>query len=949
MSLKKTNLKISSLTLAAGDTFFNNDEEKKFFFKSLINSKKILFENAGILENYFLISNPSLYKEKIVDNLIFNDKIINYGSLGSLIYFVRKLKKLPDFLLVNYLDKKISTEDLDSMLLINNEMNIVSGTSKSNNFDVISESFFHENKDYLFNGFLILNKETIKKISKLDDKYFYHNLPYIVNSTLFKESKFFIYKNKDQVKEVRKKIDVAKILLGSKSKSIHNLRDIKTATIPNFIVLNKSNLNDLEKKIDKLGNKLIIRSDSEFEDSFNESNAGKFLSIGPIYKKESLKIQKAIESVFNSYPSLNIDSRVMVQDYVENIKRSGVITTRVLQNGSPYICISISDGSKSDEVTAGTSNKIKNIYIHKDIKKLTGKFKKYQKILNLVIELIEYISYDLLDIEFAIDEKNKIYLLQVRPLLVDTKLGDNKSELLMNIRSFQQLQNKSNSVYGSRTVLSNMSDWNPAEMLGESPNYLSLSLYKTFITNDSWYIQRKEFGYRGDVRDKLMFNFGNKCFIDVRASLNSFLTKSISDNECERIIDFQIDTLINNPELHDKIEFEIAETSYVFGLDRQLHKRYKDILPKETISIWLNDLKALEKNYLNILNRNNKKIISYFNNLSPSMDFFDKRIVKAIKNNMAVPFSHHARLAFIYFSHLNNFVQNDVISETEKQNFLNNLNTISSRFSRSLFEIKNKKMSYRKFFSIYGHVRPNNYDLNSKNLQEEGREFIDFLIENLNNDKNQKVDTVNALTKIENYLKLQNYKFGIEEWYQLFQNSIISRENSKFMYSKAIDLTLNQIKNCDDLDKTNIENLNFEILVKTRKVFYEKESDHFELPDIITDSNDFLFFENLNTKPNFIGQNSVKAELSSISEKQHHKYKNKIILLPNADPGWDWILNLPIKGMVTKYGGPNSHMAIRASEKNITSVFGVGDDLFKELQNSKIIEIDPLNKKLYFN
>ena len=164
MNLKKTNLKISSLTLAAGDTFFNNDEEKKFFFKSLINSKKILFENTGILENYFLISNPSLYKEKIVDNLIFNDKIINYGSLGSLIYFVRKLKKLPDFLLVNYLDKKISTEDLDSMLLINNEMNIVSGTSKSNNFDVISESFFHENKDYLFNGFLILNKETIKKL-----------------------------------------------------------------------------------------------------------------------------------------------------------------------------------------------------------------------------------------------------------------------------------------------------------------------------------------------------------------------------------------------------------------------------------------------------------------------------------------------------------------------------------------------------------------------------------------------------------------------------------------------------------------------------------------------------------------------------------------------------------------------------------------------------------------
>ena len=55
------------------------------------------------------------------------------------------------------------------------------------------------------------------------------------------------------------------------------------------------------------------------------------------------------------------------------------------------------------------------------------------------------------------------------------------------------------------------------------------------------------------------------------------------------------------------------------------------------------------------------------------------------------------------------------------------------------------------------------------------------------------------------------------------------------------------------------------------------------------------------------------------------------------------------KGMVTKYGGPNSHMAIRASEKNITSVFGWEMIFFKELQNSKILEIDPLNKKLYLN
>ncbi len=940
---------ISTITLAAGDTFFNNDLERKFFFKSLINSKKILFEDAGISDNYFLISNRSLYKEKIVENLLFNDEIINYGSLGSLIYFLQNIKKLPEFLLINYLDKQISLKDLKNMLLNIDGKNLVSGSLISNNLLTNSEHFFNENNKYLFNGFLILNKKTLAGIRELENKYFFHNLPYIINSNLFKGSKFSIIENDDEIKEIREKIEVAEILLGSKSKSIHNLRGIKTAEIPKFQVLKKSELKDFEKILQELENKVIVRSDSEFEDSFKESNAGKFLSIGPVNRKNKLEIKEAIEAVLNSYPVLSDDSRVLIQDYVGEIKSSGVITTRILQNGAPYICISISEGSNSDEVTSGSSNKLKNIYIHKDIEKLTGKYKKYQKILNLVKELIEYISYDLLDIEFAIDEKDQIYLLQVRPLVVKTKLEDNKGELLKNIRYYQQLQNKSDSIFGSRTVLSNMSDWNPAEMLGESPNFLSLSIYKTFITNDSWYIQRKEFGYKGVVKDRLMFNFGNKCYIDVRASLNSFLTKSLNEDESEKIIDYQIDKLIENPELHDKIEFEIAETAYIFGLEQKINNRYKDILSKKTISNWISDLKILENNYLKILNKNNKKITYFYNQLNPSMDFFDKKVINGIKKNMAVPFSHHARLAFIYFSHLNNFVKNEVISESEKQNLLNNLNTISSQFSKSLHDLKNKKMSYKKFISIYGHVRPNNYDLYSKNIRDEGKEFIDFLIENLQKKDNHNIDTEDTLKKIDKYLYLQRYNFSSSEWHNLFEGSIISRENSKFMYSKAIDLTLNQIKQNHNLDENKIKNLNFEFFSKTGKIFYESENSYFELPDIITNSNDFLFFENLNTKPNFIGQNIVKGELSPISEKKNQRYKNKIILLPNADPGWDWILNLPIKGMITKYGGPNSHMAIRASEKNITSVFGVGDDLFKELQNSNILEIDPLNKKLYLN
>ena len=72
----------------------------------MINSKKLFFEDSGISDNYFLISNETIYKENNISKLIFNREIINYGSLGSLIYFLNSISTIPDKLIINYLDKK---------------------------------------------------------------------------------------------------------------------------------------------------------------------------------------------------------------------------------------------------------------------------------------------------------------------------------------------------------------------------------------------------------------------------------------------------------------------------------------------------------------------------------------------------------------------------------------------------------------------------------------------------------------------------------------------------------------------------------------------------------------------------------------------------------------------------------------------------------------------------
>ena len=67
-------------------------------------------------------------------------------------------------------------------------------------------------------------------------------------------------------------------------------------------------------------------------------------------------------------------------------------------------------------------------------------------------------------------------------------------------------------------------------------------------------------------------------------------------------------------------------------------------------------------------------------------------------------------------------------------------------------------------------------------------------------------------------------------------------------------------------------------------------------------------------------------------------------MIENADPGYDWIFSLEIIGLVTQYGGSNSHMAIRAAEMNLPSAIGVGDKLFEALCKSSKVFLNCENK-----
>ena len=72
----------------------------------------------------------------------------------------------------------------------------------------------------------------------------------------------------------------------------------------------------------------------------------------------------------------------------------------------------------------------------------------------------------------------------------------------------------------------------------------------------------------------------------------------------------------------------------------------------------------------------------------------------------------------------------------------------------------------------------------------------------------------------------------------------------------------------------------------------------------------------------------------------------KIIVIENADPGYDWIFSKKPAGLITKYGGANSHMAIRSAEYNLPAAIGCGEQPFNRVVAAKKCLLDCQRKSL---
>ena len=364
-------------------------------------------------------------------------------------------------------------------------------------------------------------------------------------------------------------------------------------------------LDTILKKFDKK-KYLAIRSSSRVEDSKNVSQAGKFSSFLNISSKNRIKIISTINLVIKSYKNKkNLNDQVFVQEMISNTSVSGVIFTKDIDTGLNYYVINYDDVSgKTDTVTSGKgiySNR--TLFIFKEYKKKI-KSPRFKKLIECVVDLEKKIKNNEIDIEFAITKKLEPFLLQVRPISTSknwTAINIEKHEkrLFNAEKKLKKIFIKPKDILGNKTILGQMPDWNPVEMIGKHPSELSYSLYKKLITDKTWGKARTIMGYRNMSSFNLMNRICGQPYIDIRLSLNSFLPKTLPKKISKKIVNYGISQLKLAPQYHDKIEFEISNPSFAFDSNEKISKRFCKHLKSKEIKIFTNILKNFTQDLLN--------------------------------------------------------------------------------------------------------------------------------------------------------------------------------------------------------------------------------------------------------------------------------------------------------------------------------------------------------------
>ena len=245
--------------------------------------------------------------------------------------------------------------------------------------------------------------------------------------------------------------------------------------------------------------------------------------------------------------------------------------------------------------------------------------------------------------------------------------------------------------------------------------------------------------------------------------------------------------------------------------------------------------------------------------------------------------------------------------------------------------------------------------------------LLEIFLENLEFLKTSKTKIKLSEPDISKILYKHNIEIESSDFFSFVRKAIASREFVKFEFTKNLSDAIEYIAKAADLlgfSRHEISNLDLKTIFTFKNYNKKKYKDNLDkkiifnqkqkilqtqlqFPSIIFTKNDLEVFSYFSSIPNYISKKKIKKD-SILLEKNisSTNIANKIVIIENADPGFDWIFTKGIAGLITKYGGVASHMAIRCSELGIPAAIGCGELIYEKLFFSKHLLLDCENKQI---
>jgi phosphohistidine swiveling domain-containing protein len=436
-------------------------------------------------------------------------------------------------------------------------------------------------------------------------------------------------------------------------------------------------------------------------------------------------------------------------------------------------------------------------------------------------------------------------------------------------------------------------------------------------------------------------------------------------------VNYYIDRLLAEPHLHDKVEFEIIFSCYTLDLPKRMVSLADRGFSPEDLAELSGSLRRLTNRIINgetgLWRRDREKIDllawRFPTICKAGIDKISRIywLIEDCKRYGTLPFAGLARAGFIAVQLLQSFVEVGALDAEESATFMASVATVGSRIGRDFAQLPKAD-----FLARYGHLRPGTYDILSPRYDEAPDLYFDW--------SNARPTapaapprfalSIEQLRRIQQLLKEHELDIDVLSLIEFIKAGIEGREYAKFVFSRSLSDALLLIKelgkdhglsaeDCAFLNYDTIRTL-YSTSGSVREALLESVAHGRErhmltrnlvLPPVVASPDEVFAFHLPPSQPNFITRKSVTAAVASVGDPPE-SFAGRILFVPSADPGFDWIFSRNISGFITQFGGANSHMAIRASELGIPAVIGAGEPLYRRWQTARKLCVDCTNQRV---